>query len=82
MSQKLLSSLTASDEPFLCLMCNRTQLQQEVIELKSVIDDDMKAELQVIPELHKVIDTMKKKVEEVPILQQKVATMTDELYAL
>ena len=34
----------------------------EVIELKSVIDV-MKAELQVIPELHKVIDRMKKKVE-------------------
>ena len=42
----------------------------------------MKAETQVIPELHKVIDTMKKKVEEIPILQQKVATMTEELSAL
>ena len=32
----------------------------------------MKAEPQVIPELHEVIDTMKKThVEEIPILQQK-----------
>ena len=80
-SQKLLSSLTASDEPFLCLMCSRAQFQQEVTELRAVIDA-LKDKLQVIPELRADIDTMKKKIEEIPILQQKVTTISEELSAI
>ena len=56
-SQKLLSSLTASDEPFLCLMCSWAQFQQEVTELRVVIDA-LKDELQVIPELRADILTL------------------------
>lgn len=80
-SQKLLTSLTTSDEPFLCLMCSRSQFQQEVTELRRVVDA-LKAELLVIPEMRKEIVSMKQKMEEIPLLKQKIDAMSKDLSVL
>ena len=63
MSQNLLSMLTESDEPSLCLMCSRSQLQKQVEELKSVIEL-LRTQVRIVPDLRANIEAMNKEIAE------------------
>ena len=54
-SQKLFQELTASEEPFLCLMCSRASFKEELDQLKSEIAF-LKSELKAIPSMQTCIE--------------------------
>ena len=56
-SQKLLQELTASEEPFLCLMCSRASYKEELDQLKSEIAF-LKSELKAIPSTQTSIEAL------------------------
>ena len=60
-SKELLATLTASDEPFYCLMCSQALLKLQVSQLLAEIDS-LKTELKVVPVMQASIDTLKKEV--------------------
>ena len=63
MSQELLVTLTASDDPFFCLMCSREVFKQQVSQLVAEISS-LKAELKVIPSMQASIETLKGEITE------------------
>ena len=58
-SQELLSTLTASDEPFFCLMCSREIFKQQVDHLVNEINC-LKTKLKIIPTMQASIEALKK----------------------
>ena len=60
-SKELLAALTASDEPFYCLMCSQALFKLQVSQLLAEIDC-LKTELKVVPAMQASIDTLKKEV--------------------
>lgn len=58
MSQELLAALTASVEPFYCLMCSRETFKQQVNQLVMEVEC-LKSELKVIPTLQTTIENLK-----------------------
>ena len=62
-SQELLSALTASGEPFYCLMCSRDIFKQQVNELVAEVNY-LKAELKDIPIIQASIETLKGEIAE------------------
>ena len=71
-SQKLLQELTASKEPYLCLMCSRTAFKEEVGQLKSEIIL-LKSELKAIPSMQTSIETLHR---EITDLRSKINNLT------
>lgn len=59
-SKELLETLTASDEPFYCLICSQALFKLQVSQLLAEIDS-LKTELKVVPVMQASIDTLKKK---------------------
>ena len=60
-SQQLLRELTASEEPFLCLMCSRTAFKEEISLLKAEIAF-LKSELKLIPAIKTSIEALHREV--------------------
>lgn len=55
--QDLLASLSASDEPFLCLICSYSSLQQKVTDLSDEVTR-LKATLEDLPKLQETVKTL------------------------
>ena len=71
-SQKLLQELTASEEPFLCLMCSRASFKEELDQLKSEIAF-LRSELRAIPSMQTSIEALHR---ETTDLQTKINDST------